>query len=583
MKNFLVFILCLLLSTLVAHGACVHNTRSIWVPAVVSGQEGGILELIVSVVDGNGSVYTKISPVVGTSTQYSQSKAVEQAFLSANMDASKCDVYFSFSDTQQQSPAVDGPSAGLAMTIIVKSAIENTSLRDDVVITGAILDDFQVGAVGGIIDKAQASSRFGKKILISPTHAMYEKILLAKLSQEYDFVALEVTTLDQAYKIATSDKSKKYSSNKSDFKLNTIPANLPTLNLTQDEKRFINVAQGINSQLIQISNSFSDSSLSQYADYFESQAIINEKITQMGYGYTAANNAFLSQIDAKFLDTASHKINLSYEIDIALNCVYSIPNISVNSNNYEWVAGVNARRNWANTKIDDINKTMDDYDSEEQKYLALREIYYANSWCLASKEMANVALEIQGDALNVSSFEKLANDHIDTTSELIEKSVVKNSDSLWHIEIAKNASSTKDYLGAIFDSSYARASQYYLTGQNEYSKEDIESDVSNLILTNYSSFWARIYQSQGIYTYYEALGNNVSKQSSHSVLLLATTMEESFLDVKAQIKNPTISNQVQTTNVFDATEYGYSFVIEALCWILLCILFSKLILVAYKK
>lgn len=578
MRKFFVQVALLLILIGIVFPQCIEAQRHIYVPAVVSGQEGGLLSLLVRIEPGNGTVYTEIRPVVGASTQISQSKAVEEAFASANKEQDECNVYFGF-DEMGASPAVDGPSAGLAMTIALKSALEQTTLREDIAITGTIESGGFVGRVGGIIDKAQAASRNGKKILISPKQAIYENILLSKLSEEYDFVALEAITLQEAYEIATSKEGKEYNSN---FELQTdeIPKDLPNREQNEDDKKFAKVASAINDELLEQIRYSQQGELGKYADHFEKEAQINEQIISMGYGYTAANNAFLSQIDAAFLSTPPHELDLAKEILTTQECVANMENMTPTIENLQWIAGANARKNWAISKIEQIINESNDYSSQEEKYLALREIYFARSWCIAGTQMLKQAKNIGGDKVDSDLLSDYANFRVNEATKLVDNSIIKNSESLWHIEVAKKSIEQKDYVGAIFDAAYSTAMQIASNDQNELDEQKIGQGVEYLGSAQYETLWARTYQSQGIYTTAKALEREEPVFGSYGVLMLAQQMEESFSNLELKAKNPPILVEVskkEPQNDITSTA------LAVLVWGSIILLVAQLATLAIKK
>jgi len=63
---------------------------------------------------------------------------------------------------------IGGPSAGGALTVATMAALENSSLRDDVVMTGTVEPDGRIGRVGGILPKARAAEREGFEKFLVP-------------------------------------------------------------------------------------------------------------------------------------------------------------------------------------------------------------------------------------------------------------------------------------------------------------------------------------------------------------------------------------------------------------------------------
>jgi len=62
---------------------------------------------------------------------------------------------------------IDGPSAGVAITLAIMSAIQNKPLRQDVAVTGEVSIQGRVKAVGGVFEKIYGAKQAGiKKVLI---------------------------------------------------------------------------------------------------------------------------------------------------------------------------------------------------------------------------------------------------------------------------------------------------------------------------------------------------------------------------------------------------------------------------------
>ncbi|MFQ5759089.1 MAG: S16 family serine protease, partial [Candidatus Bathyarchaeia archaeon] len=71
-----------------------------------------------------------------------------------------------------QAYGVDGPSAGVTMTLLLCSLIERKPIRQDVAVTGEInvgVDEtIQVTAVGGLHEKIKAAEVWGFKKVVIP-------------------------------------------------------------------------------------------------------------------------------------------------------------------------------------------------------------------------------------------------------------------------------------------------------------------------------------------------------------------------------------------------------------------------------
>jgi predicted ATP-dependent protease len=93
--------------------------------------------------------------------------AVYVAQNKTGMQLSGSDIIFSI-ESQQEIPSVDGPSAGALMTLLVMSALEKKELKYNVTLTGTIDQYGHVGAIGGVIEKANASKESGKTLFLLP-------------------------------------------------------------------------------------------------------------------------------------------------------------------------------------------------------------------------------------------------------------------------------------------------------------------------------------------------------------------------------------------------------------------------------
>ncbi|RLF12883.1 MAG: hypothetical protein DRJ62_01510 [Thermoprotei archaeon] len=123
---------------------------------------------------------------------------------------------------------VDGPSAGAAVAVLASSLLLNVDLRKDVVITGTIDENGNIGRVGGILYKGEAAARAGAKIFLVPKGQSVDYIMVRverqvapgvtliyyqpKLvdveeylrSEGYDIEVIEVSTLSEAFSYFTS-------------------------------------------------------------------------------------------------------------------------------------------------------------------------------------------------------------------------------------------------------------------------------------------------------------------------------------------------------------------------------------------
>lgn len=102
--------------------------------------------------------------------------------------------------------AIDGPSAGGALSLAIRSALDDKKFPDDCAMTGAIMPDGAIGAVGGMALKMQGAAKAGLKRVLVPAYLRFEKDLitgkdvdLKQLATDLGLQFLPVENLAQAY------------------------------------------------------------------------------------------------------------------------------------------------------------------------------------------------------------------------------------------------------------------------------------------------------------------------------------------------------------------------------------------------
>lgn len=537
-----VFLLALLLFAPPLLAVCPTAERTAHIPAVVNDQEGGLLRLFVRVEPGNGTVYTAVDPTVGISTQLSEQRAAAEAFANLSIRREECDVHFSFESLGDSSRSVDGPSAGLAMATALRAALTGRTIREDVTATGAILAGGGAGEVGGLIDKAQAASRMGQRILITPKQQLYENIMLRALSGRYNFSAVEVQTMEQAFEIATSPPGTPY---KTTYKLENrrIPKGLAEHSMSDEEQRFSDVAKGINDELETQVNAGATGALAPYRDYFKNEIGQNRRLIGMGYAYTAANNAFLSQVDAAFLTTPPSRLDVEGEIGNVLDCVDRAPPVKLTDRNLEMVAGAGARISWAVKKVAEVRERLPQYHSSEEKYMAVRELYFARSWCEAATRLMRQAGQMGGEELDADGLQALARDTVEALGRRVRGSLV-DDDTRWHYKTANQSLTQGDYLAALYDGAYANGMQQAFLTEINATQGEIEARTDALANRRYSRMWARIYQSQGLFTRADSQEQRRTGTEAHRVLELAESMEEGMNAARGALLQPPLQVKI---------------------------------------
>ena len=160
--------------------------------------QGTVMKITVEIRDGSGLVLVNTAIPTGVDFQTSAKTAVMVAQKITNVDLSKKDVIFSISSqNNQELQAVDGGSAGGAMTVLLTSEILGKPLNDKVLMTGTIQDDGTIGEIGGAPEKADAAGKYGAKIFLVPQGQAVAEIQSCNEKTEGVFTYRSCTSQEQ--------------------------------------------------------------------------------------------------------------------------------------------------------------------------------------------------------------------------------------------------------------------------------------------------------------------------------------------------------------------------------------------------
>jgi len=135
--------------------------------AVDTKGNGILTDLSVKAVSGEGRLLVDVDNLlfwVDTQQSIQTAKSVAEEYLGKKID----NVDLTYTIKVDNSSVVGGPSAGAAFTAATIAALQNKTLKKDVVITGTIESNGSIGAVGGIIPKGEAAKKGGFKIFLVP-------------------------------------------------------------------------------------------------------------------------------------------------------------------------------------------------------------------------------------------------------------------------------------------------------------------------------------------------------------------------------------------------------------------------------
>lgn len=131
-------------------------------------EKGTLMNISVEIQPGKGRVLMQTTPLMGVVFQDAANTAVSVAEEKTGKSLSSSDVIFSI-NANDQVPGVDGPSAGALMSLLTISAINNEiKPNGGITLTGTIDNEGHVGAIGGVLKKAQAAKAGGKTLFLIP-------------------------------------------------------------------------------------------------------------------------------------------------------------------------------------------------------------------------------------------------------------------------------------------------------------------------------------------------------------------------------------------------------------------------------
>ncbi len=138
--------------------------------AIDNNGKGVLGQLSTEIRPGTGLVLVNINNILADfNTQYSARVAAQVAKNYTGIDLHDIDIIFNL---QADASIIGGQSAGSIMTASAIAGLMNRTIRDDVLITGAIKENGEVGEAGAIKEKATAAKEAHARLfLVAPGEA----------------------------------------------------------------------------------------------------------------------------------------------------------------------------------------------------------------------------------------------------------------------------------------------------------------------------------------------------------------------------------------------------------------------------
>jgi predicted S18 family serine protease len=128
---------------------------------------GHVLRADVELVEGQGRVLVNTEVLNGMDIQTSVRTAATAVEALTGVSFGSTDIILTIT-SDVTVDAVDGPSAGAAITVALLAALRRVEVREGVYITGTVNSDGSIGRVGGVPYKALAAAEEGAEAVVVP-------------------------------------------------------------------------------------------------------------------------------------------------------------------------------------------------------------------------------------------------------------------------------------------------------------------------------------------------------------------------------------------------------------------------------
>lgn len=371
------YLVAMLLLLQAVFGAVVH----LELPAITNESRGVMVDISVEARQGTGDVYVSIMPFAGE--QFQQSVQSSVAYVKSRGGLEDRD-FLVKSDAASVASLLDGPSAGAAMAILMRSLVEGKLLRHDLTITGGIDEQGNVLEVGSLVEKADAASRAGKKAIFVPVSAPDSSAMLDRLAKEEPIKVLHYANIDEAYSTFTSHSQEIHNSS----------IRYPSANYTYSSLNLSPVSP--NSQFspsVALMVAELSSGVSLIRDrypaayrYLNEKAEIAESLNRDGYTYSAGNEAFLALNKLHALNGSISEADLvAQKSDVARCLEATRESLDSYSGSVENYLNAELRYFWAKREMDGMREPSTTAD----KIILISSISRARLWCMIAKDLSS--------------------------------------------------------------------------------------------------------------------------------------------------------------------------------------------------
>jgi len=379
----------------VHYGFC----ASAWLglPAVAEDGEGTLINMSVEERPGAGDVYVSITPFAGQAFQESMHSSV--AYVKSRYPIDDRDFLVKSNATILAS-SLDGPSAGAALAVMMRSLIDEKPLRHDITITGGIDVEGNVIGVGGLAEKADAASAGRKKAILIPSSGPEDSALLDRLSREEGIQVIYYDRIDDAYSLLTSQEDQTY---RTRIIYPTSHYSFSSSNITRASPNpsFSHSVQLMVDELYSDVEHIHGAYPNAY-NYLKEKAVLAKSLADNGYTYSAGNEAFLALCKLRTLDGSISEEDLALEKSAVDKCMEDVEaNLNSYNGSLDNYPNAELRLFWARQAMDSLPKTH----SLSAKVLSLNAICKARQWCMIARDLSSEQTAGK-PALNRSAFKE---------------------------------------------------------------------------------------------------------------------------------------------------------------------------------
>ncbi len=156
-----------------------EKTITLGIPAIGQDGKGVIGILKTTVKPGSGLILVNVNDILAQyDTQLSGRTAAIAAGKYANYNMKSIDVIYNI---EVNASIIEGPSAGSSMAVSIVLALQNKTINN-IMFTGTIDENGNIGSVGGIMQKAETAKNAGALLLVVPLGQGTEKKLTKSTS-----------------------------------------------------------------------------------------------------------------------------------------------------------------------------------------------------------------------------------------------------------------------------------------------------------------------------------------------------------------------------------------------------------------